>query len=156
MSSVGFSTRCGANLRRSASGNLLFRKIDQDRALCTGIFQRRLQPRERPFIDDRRVVLAVDVREALGEQSPAMADELVLTSFGQKHVVDIRTDLTGIEHLHPENALRRCFDREVRPNDRRCLAAQFKRDRGEVAGRVGHDRATGSTGSREQQMVEGQ
>src|SRR5437879_12482112 len=93
--------------------NLLFRKIDQDRALCTGILQCRLQPRERPFIDDRRVVLAVDVREALGKQSPAMADELVLTSFGQKHVVDIRTDLTGIEHLHPENALRRCSDREV-------------------------------------------
>src|SRR5258708_10105519 len=93
--------------------NLLLRKTDQDRALCTGILQRRLQPRERPFIDDRRVVLAVDVREAVDKQSPAMADELVLTPFAQKHVVDIRTDLTGIEHLPPENALRPCFDPEV-------------------------------------------
>src|SRR4030095_8729061 len=48
--------------------NLLFREIDQDRALCTGILQRRLQPRERPFIDDRRVVPAVDVREAVGKK----------------------------------------------------------------------------------------
>ena len=46
---------------------LLFRKVDQDRALATGVLQRRLQPGERPFIDDRRVVLAIDVREALGK-----------------------------------------------------------------------------------------
>jgi hypothetical protein len=46
---------------------LLFRKIDQDGALVTGVLQRRLQPRESPFIDDRRLVLAVDVREALGK-----------------------------------------------------------------------------------------
>ena len=31
---------------------LLFRKIDQDGTLVTGVLQRRLQPRESPFIDD--------------------------------------------------------------------------------------------------------
>src|SRR6516225_11261589 len=135
---------------------LLFRKIDQDGTLVTGVLQRRLQPRESPFIDDRCVVLSVDVREALREQPPAMADELVLAAFGKEHVVDVRTYLTGVEHLHPENAFRRRFDRKVGPDDRRCLAAEFEGDRGEVASGVGHDRATGSTGSREQQMVEGQ
>ena len=58
---------------------LLFRKIDQDRALCTGILQGRLQPRERPVIDDRCVVFAVNIWEALGKQSLAMAEILVTT-----------------------------------------------------------------------------
>src|SRR5262245_33592728 len=97
---------------------LLFGKVDQNSSLVARILQGALEPHERPFIDDGRVVLLVDIGEALGKKALAMRGELLLRAFRDENVIDIRADLTCIEHLHPKNALGRGFDREVWSDDR--------------------------------------
>src|SRR6516225_8492112 len=91
-------------------------EIDQRRAFALCVGQGVLQPGKGARVDDRRVVRAVDVRIALGNQAPAMIGEFVFLALGQKDVINIGANLSRVEHLHPHNPFGRRLDGVVGPD----------------------------------------
>ena len=88
----------------------------------------------------------IDVKSALGEQSPGVLDECLDPAFRQEQVVDVQADLTGVEHLHPHDPLCGGLDREVGADDGGRLAAELERHWRQVARGAGHHRAAGLAG----------
>ena len=85
-----------------------------------------------------------------------MRGELFACPLRQKHVVDVRANLPGVEHFHPHDPLGSGLDGEIRTDHGRCLAAQFQRHRCQVACSVSHHCPTRGSRARKQQVIEGQ
>ena len=141
MSSVGFTTRYGGNLRSFGSGFSLG-QVDDSRAFRPCILQRGVQSPEGPIVDDGGIVRTVEVGVTDGDQALTMIDELDFLPFRQEDIIDIGADLPCVQHLYPEDTFGGCLDGIVGAYNRWRLAAKFERDWSQIARGIGHDCAS--------------
>ena len=126
-----------------AVAGLVAGEIDDRGAFAAGVFQCFLESVEGTVVDDRGVVVVIDVRAVFCRVFTGFFNQFIFLAFMDEDIIHVGADLAGVELLD-EHDPAHCFVQWiVRIYDSRTLAAQFQYHRCQVFGRRGHHRAPG-------------